>query len=121
MCEQDIVDAFNKVADNYPGGELYRRLTEASRRAVLEGMATGLTLDDYRKAKEGRGDLREYADVVGIYVRDELREYIDEVLPANALRDILLKLLDLDDRSVSLALGQHYLPDPDDIDAGALV
>lgn len=116
MCEQDIVDAFNKVADNYPGGELYGRLTEASRRAVLEGMGTGVTLDDYRAARQGRGDLREYADVVGIYVRDELRECIDEELPAGALRDILLQLLDLNDRSVSLALGEHYLPDPDDID-----
>lgn len=120
MCDDYILEMVTKVADNHPTEHLYRRLTFAACQAIEDGdVGTGATPDDYRDAyagRSGRYDRSDYAAVVGIAVRDALREYVESSLPSGHVVAVMLaEMLDYGNRELWTMFGEHYMPDPDEV------
>ena len=110
-----IIGRVTLIADN--DGYLHHRLTGAAVDAVTEGMGTGYGQEAYEAMwHRGAGDRYEWTAVVGLYVADALTEMITEEMPDDMWRMILIDLLTLTDTGTRDVLGEHYLPDPRDID-----
>lgn len=108
------VNRVSVILDNNDSCVRYR-LQGAARDGVLHGMGTGYGRDDYEKAVR-RGEADEYARVVGIYVVDELQEWLGEQEMPEIIRTLLMDLLDLGDSAQRDLIGEHYLPDIDDVE-----
>lgn len=110
-----IIDRLTLSLDNTE--RAWRRLTAVAHEAVTEGMGTGYGRDEY-EVMWRTGDRRhEWTDVVGLYVADQIQEMIDDALhPDEMWRTVLQDILALTDSSTRAALGDHYLPEPDDIE-----
>lgn len=110
-----IVDRLTQVIDT-SWQRAHDRLCAAAVEGVTEGMGTGYGREEYEDMHRGRGDRSEWAAVVGLYVTDALTEMLDEEMPDDMWRMILLDLLTLTDSSTRMVFGEHYLPEPDDVD-----
>lgn len=83
--------------------EMYDLMMDAAMRAVVEGMGTGHTVAHYEAMLNGRPDGYDQSDydaTIGIYLRDEVKEWLDEKLSDdNPIYLLLLELLDFTDRA----------------------
>lgn len=93
--------------------KLARSIQQAAIDAVRNDMGTGWDRDDFVMMLAGRGqtDRREVADVIGIAVREVIREWRGKDDPMYLK---LIGLLDLDDRGLTTMLGEHYMPGEQD-------
>jgi len=119
-ARQWIVDVVTRTIDTSYEAQL-AEIHEQARTAIVEGSGSGLTFDDYARARRS-GDLGDYARAVGIYVVDVIREWvtfqIDEPrqnTPQEFLMVLLQELLDLGDSQQATMFGEHYLPEPEDL------
>lgn len=105
-----VIKCITDVADNYE--PWYRRFKAAAKHAALNDMGSPApTVEDYLTARRN-GDTRDYEDVVGLAVVDELRQLLDGGLrDGSPVKDLMAELLDLNDRQQAALLGQHYLPE----------
>jgi len=113
------IDVLTLILDNNDAA-MYGRITVAAHDAVLHG--TGSWSDDDAQKDAYRhmwktGDRRdEYVSVVGQYVADEIAEMIEEGKLPEPWGTILADILALSSSDTKQELGEHYLPDPDDIE-----
>jgi hypothetical protein len=112
-----IIDAVTVVIDNCE--PLHVRVTQLTYDAVKHDMDSGNTWEAYTEACRVSA-VREYADVAGIAIRDELRRWFDKGITTRAgiegaaLRDMVAGLIDWNDRDQWSRIGDLYLPAPSD-------
>lgn len=113
-----VVQCLTLVADN--DAELHGLLSQAAAEAVREGMGTGVGRDEYDAMLRGRGaagyERRDYAAVVGVYVKDVFADWVERLARAGyeTHSTLLGDVLDLGDRAVQELLGEHYMPESTD-------
>jgi hypothetical protein len=84
-------------------------------------MHSGHTIAHFERLLDGRPDGYEWSDydeVIGVYVRDEVRDWINERLPdeGDMLRLLLGDLLDFGDTRQWTEIGSSFRPGRDDLD-----
>ena len=108
-----VMETLTLVTDNDQAW--YELLTGATRDVVLDRVAS---LEDYRTELTESDARWTLAREVGSRLADEVSGVIDDQLPAGSLTDLLRALLDFSDSQQWALVGEHYLPEPDDLDAG---
>lgn len=103
-----VVDRAFLIFDNNDR-ELRETLTVAAIDGILNGMGTGYTREHYS------ADPSEARRVVGIYVTDALSEWLADQEMPDIIRTVLGDLLDLGDSAQRDMIGEHYLPNADDV------
>lgn len=112
---EQLVRSLSLIMDNNDSAR-YAEIVMAAQSAVLADMGVPApTVEDYRTAFRN-GDTYDYQRVVGIAVADLLEEWLDELVMDEWWKAILTDVLDLGSWATRDALGEHYLPDPDDLE-----
>lgn len=116
---ETVEQAFAEIIDN--NQEINIVCVDAAHDGVLNGMGSDTTtVADYRLTMAGRGGRwtqQDYADVAGVYIRDAFLEELTEATRDTPpwVAQLLIELLDLNDRSLREMIGQRFLPSPDDL------
>jgi hypothetical protein len=112
-----LVRSMTLVIDNNDSGR-YFAVTEAAQRAVVEALTPAPTLAEYEEVyRQGEKHEEHYAYVraVGAAVADLLAEWLDELAMDEWWKTILAEVLSLESSDIRDALGEHYMPEPDEM------
>lgn len=111
----DVLDALTLIIDNNDAGR-YEDITQAAHDAVADVVEDreGFTFDSYRFVFNS-GAARELHRAVGNAVADLLSDWLSEMQCDEWWKAILVDTLDLGSGTVRQKLGEHYLPEPDDV------
>lgn len=116
-----IVDRVTLSIDNDEVAQ-EQALDYACRSAIQDMGAPGPTLYDYREMHAGRGDWdrRDLADAIGSRISDLIGEWIEPLKEENSFLGAMIEdVLDLTDSRQNRLFGEHYMPDPDDLEIWA--
>lgn len=105
-----IVDRITLITDNE--GDRYAQIRRAASESVRELVGDGEPAARFFEVQTG--DPLGYADAVGARVSELLREWIEQGIPDEILRRLVLDVLDLGDRQQRVLLGEHYMPSADE-------
>lgn len=109
---RDLIDAMTLVIDNQDSGRYYA--VQAAARDAVAGVIDGITLDEYR-AMFSKGNAYDVYRAVGDAVADLLTEWFDELDLDDWWRILLGDVLQLGGNGTRERLGEHYMPEPDEI------
>lgn len=108
------ISALTLILDNHDA-RLYGEITEAARNAVAEDMgAPAPDMDAYRTMY--RDNDRTLIEAVGIAVATFLDGRLDQDDIPEPWDTVLRDVLQLHSYDTRRALGEHYLPEPDDME-----